>query len=262
MRWEPLWQKAKSTACGLWQWIGSLRAHMKFLGTRRQWMLAIAATAVAGCSRFKPPIIHVEDYERRRRRGGGAIRIACAGDSITFGAGVEDREKNNYPKVLGDFLGASFDTRNFGRSGATLSSTGDLPYATTDEYKAMVEFLPDVIILKLGTNDTKPQNWKGRKVFDMELKAMIETLRKLKSKPKVWVCLPVPVYGDQWGINTATLDDGVIPSILEVCNDRKIPVIDLNDALSNHPEMFPDKIHPNAAGAALMAKTVYQAIRP
>lgn len=234
---------------------------MKHISSRRQW-LGLMALAVAGCSRFKPPVIRVEDYETRRRKGGGPIRVACAGDSITYGAGVEDREKRNYPKVLGDFLGTSFDTRNFGRSGATLSRSGDLPYDKTDEFKAMVAFQPDVVILKLGTNDTKPQNWKGQKAFEGELRAMIDAVRKMGSKPKLWVCLPVPVYGDQWGINAATLDDGVIPAILEVCNDHKIPVIDLNDALSHHAEMFPDKIHPNAAGAAVMAKTVYQAIRP
>jgi lysophospholipase L1-like esterase len=47
-----------------------------------------------------------------------------------------------------------------------------------------------------------------------------------------------------------------------VTNDKKIPVIDLNDALTGYPEMFPDKIHPNAAGATLMARTIFQAIRP
>jgi lysophospholipase L1-like esterase len=234
---------------------------MKQSLSRRQW-LGFAVVLTAGCSRFKPPVIRIEDYERRRRNGGAIIKVACAGDSITYGAGVEDREKKNYPKILGDYLGSGFETANFGRSGATMSRSGDLPYLTTDEFKALQAFQPDVVILKLGTNDTKPQNWKGLKAFEVEVRAMIDAVKQFKSKPKLWVCLPVPVYGDQWGINTANLDEGVIPAIMEVCNRQKVPVIDLNDALSHHPEMFPDKIHPNAAGAALMAKTVYQAIRP
>ena len=36
------------------------------------------------------------------------LRVACVGDSITFGHGVEDREKNCYPKVLGDLLGDKY----------------------------------------------------------------------------------------------------------------------------------------------------------
>jgi lysophospholipase L1-like esterase len=39
-----------------------------------------------------------------------------------------------------------------------------------------------------------------------------------------------------------------------------LPVIDLYAALSGKPEMFPDKIHPNAAGAKVMAEAVEAAI--
>ena len=226
---------------------------------RRSFLSSLGLLAAfAGCARFEPPHVHVEDYEGRK------IRVACVGDSITYGAGVEDREKNNYPTVLAGLIGTSFEVRNFGRSGATLSKTGDLPYWTTDEFKAATAWTPDVVILKLGTNDTKPQNWKGPEAFRRDLEALLEHFRTLRNKPrtKVWVCLPVPVYGDQWGINDRTLEEGVIPVLMDTCQDRKVPVIDLNDALTGHPEMFPDKIHPNAAGAKLMALTVFQAIRP
>lgn len=226
---------------------------------RRTFLLSLVSiTALAGCARFEPPHVHAEDYDGRK------IRVACIGDSITFGAGVEDRERNNYPTVLGGLLGTSFEVRNFGRSGATLSKSGDLPYWTTDEFKAATEWRPDVVILKLGTNDTKPQNWKGKDAFKRDFIALLEHFKSLPTKPrsKVWICLPVPVFGDQWGINSGTLEEGVIPVLMDTCQDRKIPVIDLNDALTGHPEMFPDKIHPNAAGAKLMALTVFQAIRP
>jgi acyl-CoA thioesterase-1 len=225
---------------------------------RRSFLSLLAAGSLAGCARFEPPHVQVERYEGRK------VRVACVGDSITFGAGVEDRESNNYPAVLGGMLGNSFEVRNFGRSGATLLSSGDLPYVSTEEYKAAVAWIPDVVILKLGTNDTKPQNWKGPDAFNRDFNAMLDLFLGLKNtpKPKVWVCLPVPVFESRWGINSETLETGVIPVIMGVCQKRKIPVIDLNDALTAHPEMFPDKIHPNAAGAKLMALTVFQAIRP
>ncbi len=229
---------------------------MKLL-VRSLW-LGLLVWVASGCKTFEPPHVRVEAYEGRK------IRVACVGDSITYGAGVEDRETNNYPSVLGGMLGSSFEVRNFGRSGATLLSTGDLPYGSTDEFRAATDWVPDVVILKLGTNDTKPQNWKGRPAFEKDLVAMLDHFQKLKHKPatKAWVCVPVPVYETRWGINREVLDTGVIPSIMDVCQKHKVPVIDLNDALSGHPEMFPDKIHPNAAGARVMALTVYQAIRP
>ena len=39
-----------------------------------------------------------------------------------------------------------------------------------------------------------------------------------------------------------------------------MPVIDLYDALSNRPDLFPDKIHPNAKGAELIARTIQDAL--
>ena len=32
------------------------------------------------------------------------IRVACVGDSITFGSGVQDRANNSYPVQLGKML--------------------------------------------------------------------------------------------------------------------------------------------------------------
>jgi lysophospholipase L1-like esterase len=229
---------------------------------RRMLLLLPAALAAGACShKIKPPIVRIEDYENRKG-GWRPIRVACLGDSITYGAGIEDREKKSYPGLLGDYLSNRFEVRNFGRNGATLSRQGDIPYTTTEECKAALEWQPDVVIVMLGTNDTKPQNWKDKKFFAGEARALIDQFRKLKSHPKVWVCLPVPVYANQWGITAEVVEDGVLPALMEAANDKKAPVIDLNDSLMGHPEMFIDKIHPNAAGAALMAKVVFQAIRP
>lgn len=228
---------------------------------RRLFALFALFAFVLGCRTPELPHIKVEDYQVKRRNGDPVIRIACVGDSITYGSGVEGRETNSYPAQLAELLGSRFDVRNFGRSGATLQRRGDAPYWTTSEFKAADEFQPDVIIIKLGTNDTKPQNWKGKGLFTADYRALVDHFRSLKSRPKLWACLPVPVYGDQWGINAATLDE-VIEATQLACDKTRVPVIDLNDALTGHPEMFPDKIHPDAQGAALMAKTVYQAIRP
>lgn len=228
---------------------------------RRGFLVAAAVAAAAGCARKKPPFIDVNEIAERRKTGDPVIRIACLGDSITYGAGIDDREHKSYPAQLALQLGSKFDVHNLGHSGATLSRTGDLPYWGTEEYKGLAAVKPDVIILMLGTNDTKPQNWKGKDPFKADFTELIHQLRQLPSKAKVWVCLPPPVYGDQWGINAATLDL-VVEATQEATDRLKVPVIDINDTLTGHPEMFPDKIHPNAAGAALMAKTVYQAIRP
>lgn len=189
------------------------------------------------------------------------IRVACVGDSITFGAGVEQREKNNYPKVLGELLGEKYESRNFGRSGATLLKQGDLPYWKTKEFEGATAYQPDIVVIKLGTNDSKPQNWdKHKGEFGADARALVAHFQALPSKPKVFVCLPVPVYETKWGINEPVVKGEVIPILNEVAKEMKLPTIDLYTALTGKPLMFPDKIHPNAAGAKIIAETVAKAL--
>ena len=189
-------------------------------------------------------------------------RIACVGDSITYGATIRDRVKNCYPMVLGGLLGAEYSVRNFGVNGATLLKKGDKPYWELKAFKEVSEFNPDVVIIKLGTNDTKPQNWsKAGTEYEANLRSMITHFQKLPAKPSIYLCLPVPVYQTRWGINEKTLAADLIPIIKKVAQDAKLTVVDLYTALSGKPEMFPDKIHPNAVGAKVMARTVFSVLR-
>ena len=195
-------------------------------------------------------------------RADSVARIACVGDSITYGAAIRDRANHCYPKVLGDLLGKGYIVRNYGVNGATLLKNGDRPYWKLGAFKQATDFGPNVVILKLGTNDTKPQNWgKVGKEYEADLRAMVTHFKSLPSKPMIYLCLPVPVYQTRWGINEKTVKGGVIPVIRKVARDESLTVIDLYQALSGKPAMFPDKIHPNAAGAKLMAQTIHSVLK-
>ena len=189
-------------------------------------------------------------------RAADEIKIACVGDSITYGAGVEDREKNSYPVVLGRLLGENYKSANFGVGGTTLLKKGNFPYWVQQAFKDADSFAPNIVVIMLGTNDTKPENMKFKDEFATDLAALVDHFAALPTKPKIFLCRPVPAYGVQWGINEQGLDEMVMPAIAQVAKDKGCTIIDMHAALSGKPELFPDKIHPNAAGAALMAKTV------
>jgi acyl-CoA thioesterase I len=225
------------------------RTFLCFLG------LVIASGLAMGCRSHRKKPINLEDYSH-------PVRVACVGDSITYGAGVENREENNYPAVLGRKLGGQFIVRNFGVNGATLQRAGDNPYWKLPQFEEVAEYRPDLILIMLGTNDTKPQNWKGREAFENDARAFVEHYLALASKPKVWICLPVPVYATQWGINDETLFGHILPAWARVAQQKKLAVIDLYDVLSNRPDLFPDKVHPNAKGAEMMAHTIEMALMP
>lgn len=191
----------------------------------------------------------------------GPIRVACVGDSITFGSGVDDRDKNSYPAQLDRLLGDKYVVRNFGVSGATLQKRGDKPYWSLEAFKDVSAFQPDIVVIKLGTNDSKPQNWHGTKPFQIDLLAMIRHFRELPDGPQVLVCTPVPVHKDAFGIREEIVRDEIVPTVKEAAESKDVPVIDLYETLEEAGDDFPDGVHPNAHGAKLIAEAVAKAIK-
>ncbi len=187
------------------------------------------------------------------------IRVACVGDSITYGAGIEKRAQNSYPAALQRILGDKYDVRNFGVNGATLLRKGDKPYVKQKAFADAKKFNPNIVVIKLGSNDTKPQNWKHVDDYVADYKSLIGEFQALDAKPKIYVCFPVPAYKGAYGIADSRVKE-LQPKIKEVAQDLGLPVIDLYSALTGKPELFPDQIHPNAAGAKLIAERVSKAL--
>lgn len=188
------------------------------------------------------------------------VRVACLGDSITYGHGIMDREHDAYPGVLSSMLGEKYDVRNFGVCGVTAMSGTDMPYVNEQLYRDALEFNPQIITIKLGTNDSKPFNWKEQAHFKSDMKAMIATLRALPSDPEIWICLPVPAMGHAWSINDSVISNGIIPYIKEVAQEENLPVIDLNTPFQGKKQYFPDTIHPNEEGEKLIAQFIFDKV--
>src|SRR5207237_795169 len=87
-------------------------------------------------------------------------KIACSGRSLTLGAGIKDRTHDSYTAQLQRMLGDQYQVKNFGSSGTTALKSGDRPYWKQKQFTQAQEFAPDIVVIKLGTNDSKPQNWK------------------------------------------------------------------------------------------------------
>lgn len=189
------------------------------------------------------------------------VRVACIGDSITQGSGVENPAVNAYPIVLGRLLGTNFQTRNFGVSGRTLLRKGDYPYWRETAFRDATNYAPHIVTIKLGTNDSKPQNWRYRDEFGQDLRDMVDLFASLPSRPRIFLCLPVPAYGINFDINPDIIKNEIIPIIKQVAREKGAITVDLYTALSGRPDLFPDNIHPTAAGAAIIANTLHGALR-
>ncbi len=195
-------------------------------------------------------------------RAGRPVKVACIGNSITFGSGVADPRLNSYPSQLQRILGNGWEVRNFGLGGRTLLRKGDFPYWNEPVLEEAKSSTPDVVVIMLGTNDSKPQNWKHRDEFAGDYRDFLDLFIGLPSHPRVFACTPVPAYPGDWGISDSIIRNEIRPAIKTVAHENNVPVIDLYPALSGKPACFPDKVHPNEEGARLIAESVCRAIAP
>jgi acyl-CoA thioesterase-1 len=190
-----------------------------------------------------------------------AVKVACIGDSITEGANIPDRQNNSYPAQLAAQLRKLDDTRdwetqNFGVGGATLLQKGDKPYINQPAYQQALAWQPDMVVIMLGTNDSKPQNWAYSTEFVPDYCSLIDSFTGLASHPRIWICKPVPAFKDAFGITNSVIRFEIIPLIDEIARQKHVEVIDLYTPLLGADALFPDGIHPNTAGAGRIVQVI------
>ena len=220
----------------------------------------------------------------------GAVRVACLGNSITDGFGIDMASAYGYPAMLQKKLGDGYWVRNFGVSSRTMLNKGDWPHMNEPAWRDALNFKPEIVIIKLGTNDSKPENWQYNAEFKQDLEQMIFTLRPdLKqyanmpakkaqkamakalakaaksgiapAKPRILLCTPIPAFKSTWNINDSVIVNGVIPIQQEVAQKYGLEVIDLHTLFANDGDkVLPDGIHPNDKGAARMADIIADAL--
>jgi len=189
------------------------------------------------------------------------IKVACVGNSVTYGAGIENREVNSYPAQLQRMLGEDYEVMNFGKSGATLLNKGHRPYSEQEEYRAALDFAGDLVVIHLGLNDTDPRNWPNyRDNFVSDYLSLIESFRKVNPECKIWICRMTPIAHRHPRFKSGTRDwywqeQATIEEIAQLGNTG---LIDLQAGLYNRPDLLPDALHPNTEGAGILAKTICQ----
>ena len=189
-----------------------------------------------------------------------AIRVACIGNSITHGSGIDMMDEKGYPAQLQRQLGKGYLVKNYGVGARCMMSTSDHPYMNEQAWRDAKAFQPQVVVIKLGTNDSKDYQW-NQSQYERDYQAMIDTLCSLPSKPAIYLCTPIKAFRDKWGITDSVIVNGVIPSIQKIARKNKLTLIDLHSVITDPKDMTADMIHPNEKGAGKMAGRIAEELK-
>ena len=205
----------------------------------------------------------IDFYHPMKKAKKNQIKVACVGDSITFGCTVKNWRKNNYPAVLGDLLAEKYCVNNFGYTNRTVIKDADYPYTKEKLYRQSLDFQPDIVVIMLGSNDSKEKNWDKEK-FVKDYCEIIGSYQSLVSSPKVYMLVPPPLFEVRgkvmWQLRKDVMTDEICPAVKEIADKTGVQCIDMYSIFENKKELFSDGVHPNEKGSKLLARTVYEAI--
>lgn len=190
----------------------------------------------------------------------GQIKIACVGDSITYGHGTSSWPKNNYPTILQNLLGDAYHVNNYGVSSYAVQDTSDRPYMTLKHYQESLSYDADVVVFMMGSNDSKPENWISAESFQEDLLTLLDSY----GDAEILLCTPASAFfleGQTEGVTNHDIQPLVVEQIAQitrqVAQERGYTLIDIHALTAEHPEWFSkDGVHPNNDGAAAIAEEV------
>lgn len=227
--------------------------------------LCLAVTALFLCGSGELPLrTAAEKFGISGEPSRDAVRVACVGDSLTYGYMIAERGKYAYPAQLQQLLGDGFQVKNFGLSGYTIQNNADRPYRGTELFLKSLRFDADIMVFLMGGNDAKTYNWKGKDAFRRELCEFLDYY----GDSTIILCTPTTMFymdGRTEGPANYGVDPQYMAAIAEVCREvaqeRGYVLVDIHTLTADHPEWFPiDGGHPDRYGAEAIAGAVEEAI--
>ena len=158
-------------------------------------------------------------------------------------------------------LGDRYAVQAVGGPEVTLRKPDWMPWWSENLYAEMKTTIPDIVVIALGSNDSRPQFWDPERL-EADAAELVNELRQNDSHPVVLLALPPPVFdaGGQ-GFDAEVLQRKVLPIIRGVAEETDAELVDFNAPFQNRRELFPDGVHLGAEGQEMLLELAAKRIR-
>lgn len=208
------------------------------------------------------------------------VKIACVGDSITYGVGASNAETKSYPVQLEVKLGVKYEVKNFSRPRAfmidkrdypdfTYSSEYSIAYKNTEQYQQSLQYDADIVFICLGANDAhasdKNTSIDQAKYYYDSAVALAKEYQNLPSKPTVYFIYPPSRFDAQYRYDY--VKNTIIPQMDKAAKATGCETIDMFSVTDSYAKskntnyINKDGVHLADGGYTLMASTVLEAVK-
>jgi lysophospholipase L1-like esterase len=120
------------------------------------------------------------------------------------------------------------------------------------------------VVIMLGTNDSKSNRQAERALpmLESNMEILVKRFKALESNPKIVVVLSPPAYENAFSIQGAVIKSEILPRVRAQAEKLGLQVVDAHTPFGQNTTFFPDGVHPNDQGAAIIAKAVADALKP
>jgi len=188
------------------------------------------------------------------------IKVVCLGDDITIGS-IKTSLSDSYPVILNEILGEKFEVLNFATPKATIYNKPVTSFSNSWNFSNLNAYKPDIVVLMIGANDTKLNNWNNSyNCIKEDYIQLIGKIQSINSKSRIFVCTPICSFKNDEGIGDKTILENLSSIIRETAKELNIALIDLNIIFPINQSLFVDNIYPNGQGNKIIANEVSKII--
>lgn len=176
------------------------------------------------------------------------LNVAFVGDSIT-----DAPPEESFVSYLDGLLGEEIEAEPYAIGGSGITDAVAEPLPDTEVAEALLDSDAELVWIMIGGNDIEA----GASAEDYEeaLFYLVEMVQEMPTAPEIVIAAQPPFSAFDAEAHELFRDEWV-PVMEFVAEETGAVFVDINAAVPDYPENYPDLIHPNAAGAETLAALI------